>query len=87
MSHSSSPTSHSRRLPLVLLLLALFAVFAAAQGMAQMPLAPSEPQALQAPTSTADFLASLSAAPAGGQDSLMPSPVFDSGCTSNAQCP
>ncbi len=84
MSHSSSP--QPRRFPLVLLLLALLAVFAAVQGMAQAQPASAMPRTLQAPASTADFLATLSA-PAGGQDGLTPSPVFDSGCTSSAQCP
>ena len=86
MNHSSRPTSQPRRFPLVLLLLALLAVFAALQGMAQTPAVSAGPRTLQAPASTADFLAALSA-PASGQDGLTPSPVFDSGCTSSAQCP
>jgi hypothetical protein len=89
MLPSSSLTSRppSRRWPLLLLLVAVFTILAAAGAVAQTPPASVEPQALQAPASTADFLATLSVAPAGGQDGLIPSPVFASGCTSNAQCP
>jgi len=67
---------------LVLLLTVLFALFVAAQAGAQTQPAPAAPA-----MSTADFLASLSAVPAGGQDGLPPSPVLDSGCTSSSQCP
>ena len=67
---------------LVLLLAALFALLAVAQVGAQTPPAPTTPA-----MSTADFLATLSAAPVSGQDGLTPSPVLDSGCTSNSQCP
>jgi hypothetical protein len=70
------------RWSLVLLLTALFAIFAAVQVGAQTQPAPVTPA-----MSTADFLATLSAAPAGAQSGVMPSPVLDSGCTSNAQCP
>ena len=76
----------SRRSPLVLLLAALFVILAAAMAQAQ-PAASAAPQTLQAPASTADFLATLAAVPAGAQSSLTPSPVLDSGCTSNDQCP
>src|SRR3954453_3961769 len=87
------------RWSLVLLLTALFALLAVAQVGAQTPPAPLAPparpqaaaQTPPAPTapviSTADFLATLSIAPAGAQDGLTPNPVLDSGCTSNAQCP
>jgi len=63
MQHTVSSTSHlqSRRSPLVLLLVALFVVLAVTQGMAQTPAASTAPQTLQAPASTADFLATLSA--------------------------
>ncbi|HEY4575469.1 MAG TPA: hypothetical protein VIJ26_15940 [Thermoanaerobaculia bacterium] len=70
------------RWSLVLLLTALFALLAVAQVGAQTPPAPTAPV-----MSTADFLATLSIAPAVAQDGLTPSPVLDSGCTSNAQCP
>jgi hypothetical protein len=86
MHNSSSPTSYPQayRWPLVLLLVALFAVFAAAPGMAQTQPAPA---ATAMPAATADFLATLAAVPASGQDGLTPSPVLDSGCMSNSQCP
>jgi hypothetical protein len=71
----------NRWLP-VLLLTALFAFLAVAQAGAQTTPAPAAPV-----VSTADFLASLSAVPASGQDGLTPSPVLASGCTSNDQCP
>lgn len=67
---------------LVLLLTVVLAFFVAAQVGAQTQPAPTTPA-----ISTADFLATLSAAPASGQSSLIPSPVLDSGCTSSAQCP
>lgn len=73
--------SSNRWLP-VLLLTALFAVLAAVQVGAQTQPAPAAPVA-----STADFLATLAAVPANGQAGLPPSPVLDSGCTTNAQCP
>lgn len=72
----------SNRWSLVLLLTALFALFVAAQAGAQTAPAPAAPA-----MSTADFLATLSAVPASGQDGLAPSPVLDSGCSSSAQCP
>jgi hypothetical protein len=72
------------RWSLVLLLAALFALFVAAQVGAQTQPAPA---ATAMSASTADFLATLSAVPSSGQDGLAPSPVLDSGCTSNAQCP
>jgi len=71
----------NRWLP-VLLLTALFAFLAVAQAGAQTQPAPAAPV-----VSTADFLATLSAVPASGQDGLIPSPVLDSGCTSSSQCP
>jgi hypothetical protein len=37
--------------------------------------------------STAQFLASLSTAPAQTPGDLAPAPSFMTGCTSNAQCP
>ena len=71
----------ANRWSLVLLLIAFFAILAAQVGAQTQP-APAAPV-----VSTADFLAALSTVPANGQDGLVPSPVLDSGCTSNSQCP
>lgn len=67
---------------LVLLLTVLFALFVAAQAGAQTQPVPTAPA-----MSAADFLATLAAVPASGQDGLTPSPVLASGCTSSDQCP
>jgi hypothetical protein len=94
MSHCSVSQHSARRWTCILLLAALCAIPAAAQGVTPTPAAAVSPQAVTAtapaPVSaeTAEFLASLSAAPAVPQ---APSPVFlqttNPGCTSDSQCP
>jgi hypothetical protein len=64
-----------------LVLLALLALIPCAQAMAQTP------QPASVVPSTAQFLASLSTAPAQVPADLAPAPSFMTGCTSNDQCP
>jgi hypothetical protein len=75
----------------VLVLLALLAL-APCAAMAQAPTATTPAVAsvttvAPVPTETADFLATLSAAPSSAPSDLAPAPAFMTGCTSNAQCP
>jgi hypothetical protein len=67
-----------------LVLLTLFALALCAQGIAQTP------AAAPVPSSTADFLATLSGGQSGAPatEALPPSPTFlSTTCTSSAQCP
>lgn len=77
---------------ILFVLLALLALIPCSQAMAQMPQAPTPAVAMAAPSVTAlvanaEFLASLSTAPAQLPGDLAPAPSFMTGCTSNAQCP
>lgn len=70
----------------VLVLLALLALIPCSQATAQMqPVA--GPSVASVVPDTAEFLASLSTAPAQTPGDLAPAPSFMTGCTSNAQCP
>jgi hypothetical protein len=84
MRNSSAFAPRSRsRWSRVLLLAALFAVLAVAMTPA-LHAADSQ----QPPANAAEFLATLSAAPAASTPALQaPAPTFLSGCTSNSQCP
>jgi hypothetical protein len=79
----SSPSTLGSR---VLLLAVLCAVFAAALCLAQTPVAASPPPA---PATTAEFLASLSAASPGSAGLQTPAPVFlqATSCTGSTPCP
>jgi len=70
----------------VLVLLALLPLIPCTQATAQMQPA-SGPSVASAVPDTAEFLASLSTAPAQTPGDLAPAPSFMTGCTSNAQCP
>jgi hypothetical protein len=65
----------------VFALLALLALVPFARSMAQTP-----PAAAPATGATAQFLATLSAAPAPAPTDLTPAPSFLASCTSSAQC-
>jgi hypothetical protein len=68
----------------VLVLLTLLSLIAFAQSMAQT-LPPAAAPAMTA--ETAQFLATLSGAPAQTPNDLAPAPSFLASCTSSAQCP
>jgi hypothetical protein len=70
----------------LLVLLALLALIPCTRAMAQTQPA-SAPSVASVVPDTAEFLASLSNAPAQTPGDLAPAPSFMTGCTSNAQCP
>ena len=71
----------------ILVLLALLALLPFAQAMAQtQPVVAAANPAATAPQTAAQFLATLSTAPAPAQD-LTPAPAFLASCTNNSQCP
>ena len=69
-----------------LVLLALFALALCGQAMAQTPVAAPVPTS--GPTSTAEFLATLSAGQGTAPGDLLPSPIFlATFCATDADCP
>ena len=71
---------------MALVLLALLALIPCTGSMAQTAPTPAVTAPVQAPASTAEFLATLSA-PQTVDQALTPAPQFATTCTSSSQCP